>query len=74
MKNQLFHYTYANYVRSEWKKQVKPMKNQIKPIFGIKIVIKPAEKQKKTKKTIFEHYGFKMEFNIIVFFVFAKLL
>ena len=29
------------------------MKNQIKPIFGIKIAIKPAEKQKKTKKTNF---------------------
>ena len=46
------------------------MKNQIKPIFGIKIAIKPAEKPKKQKKTIFGNYGFKMDLQIIGFFGF----
>ena len=46
------------------------MKNQIKPIFGINIPIKPAEKPKKPKKTIFGDYGLKMDLQKIGFFGF----
>ena len=46
------------------------MKNQIKPIFGIKIAIKPAEKQRKPKKPIFGDYGLKIDPQRIGFFGF----